>query len=328
MNARFQMALEKVRDALLRILNREFLIFFGFLGISAFFWVLQTLDDEYEEVFNVPVVYMNVPDNVVITSNPPEFIKVTVKDQGYALLNYKLRKTMKPVVFDFNQHESKGYLIHITNGDIHKQLTDNLSNASKLVSFKPENFDVVYTRGKAKKVPVRFAGDASAKQQYEVTQIITAPDSVMIYAPQEVLDTVSGMYIRPVSYHELDDSITKQVELNDLQYVKAIPNNVSLHIYVEQLTEKSLEVPVSTINVPKGKVLRTFPSKVKVTFQTVLSYYKSVNPNNFIIQIDYNDILQSGSTHAVPTILAPSIIKHLRISPKEIDFLLEEGASE
>lgn len=328
MNARFQMAIGKIRDALLSILNREFLIFFGFLGISAFFWVLQTLNDDYEEVFSVPVVYRNVPDNVVITSNPPEFIKVTIKDQGYALLDYKLRKTLKPIVFDFNQHESKGYLIHITNGDIHKQLADNLSNASKLVSFKPESFDVVYTRGKAKKVPVRFAGNANAKQQYEITQIIASPDSVLIYAPEEVLDTVSGMYIRPVSYHELDDSITTQVELSDVPYIKAIPNNVDLHIFVEQLTEKSLEVPVSTINVPEGKILRTFPSKVKVTFQTVLSYYKSVNPNNFIIQIDYNDIIQTGSTHAVPTVLAPSIIKHLRISPKEVDFLLEETIAE
>ena len=48
------------------------------------------------------------------------------------------------------------------------------------------------------------------------------------------------------------------------------------------------------------------------------------NPNNFIIQVDYNDIVKNPSSPAKPTVLAPSIIKHMRISPKEVDYLLED----
>ena len=182
----------------------------------------------------------------------------------------------------------------------------------------------MYTRGKAKKVPVRLTGNVTAKQQYDITNVELNPDSVMIYAPQEVLDTITAMYTNSVTYHELTDSLSFQSELQKYMNVKAVPNRVKVKIFVEQLTEKTLEVPVNAINVPEGKVLRTFPAKVKVTFQTILSYYKNVNPNNFIIQVDYNDIVKNPSSPAKPTVLAPSIIKHMRISPKEVDYLLED----
>ena len=210
------------------------------------------------------------------------------------------------------------------NADIQKQIIDNLNSSTKLISFKPESFDVVYTRGKAKRVPVRLAGNITAKQQYDITFVELAPDSVMIYAPQEVLDTISAMYTSSETYHDITDSISFQSELQNYVNVKAVPNKVKVKVFVEQLTEKTLEVPVNAINVPEGKVLRTFPAKVKVTFQTVLSYYKNVNPNNFIIQVDYNDIVKNPSSPAKPTVLAPTIIKHLRISPKEVDYLLED----
>jgi len=220
--------------------------------MSAVFWVLQALDEVREQTIDIPVAYRNVPDDVVITSNPPYVLKVLVQDNGMNLLNYHLRRSVKPVIFDFNDFEGKGYLLKMENADIQKQIIDNLNSSTKLISFKPENFDVVYTRGKAKKVPVRLTGNVTAKQQYDITNVELNPDSVMIYAPQEVLDTITAMYTNSVTYHELTDSLSFQSELQKYMNVKAVPNRVKVKIFVEQLTEKTLEVPVNAINVPEG----------------------------------------------------------------------------
>lgn len=324
MITRLSLVWRKVKSALFSKTSKELFIFLCFFIMSAVFWVLQALDEVREQTIDIPVAYRNVPDDVVITSNPPDVLKVLVQDNGMNLLNYHLRRSVKPVIFDFNDFEGKGYLLKMENADIQKQIIDNLNSSTKLISFKPENFDVVYTRGKAKKVPVRLTGNVTAKQQYDITNVELNPDSIMIYAPQEVLDTITAMYTNSVTYHELTDSLSFQSELQKYVNVKAVPNRVKVKIFVEQLTEKTLEVPVNAINVPEGKVLRTFPAKVKVTFQTILSYYKNVNPNNFIIQVDYNDIVKNPSSPAKPTVLAPSIIKHMRISPKEVDYLLED----
>lgn len=314
-----------IRGALTSNTAKELLIFGFFLIVSAVFWFLKAMNEDKEEIISIPVIYKNIPENVVITSNPPENIRITVRDKGLNLLEFKLRRTVKPIVFDFDNYATKGYLIKVGNAEIQKQLKDNLPSSTSLISFKPETFDVVYTRGKAKKVPVYIAGRITAKSQHDITDIWTNPDSVMIYAPQDVLDTITGMYTTSLSYHELTDSIHFKTELRSMLNVKPVPEQVEVHVNVEQLTEKSLEVPIETINVPEGKVLRTFPTKVKVTFQTVLSYYKHVNPNNFIIQVNYNDVANSNTSQIKPNVMAPSIIKHMRISPEVVEYLIEDA---
>jgi YbbR domain-containing protein len=250
MITRLSLVWKKVKSALFSKTSKELFIFLCFFFMSAVFWVLQALDEVREQTIDIPVSYRNVPDDVVITSNPPEVLKVIVQDNGMNLLNYRLRRSVKPVVFDFNDFEGKGYLLKMENADIQKQIIDNLNSSTKLISFKPESFDVVYTRGKAKRVPVRLAGNITAKQQYDITFVELEPDSVMIYAPQEVLDTISAMYTSSETYHDITDSISFQSELQNYVNVKAVPNKVKVKVFVEQLTEKTLEVPVNAINVP------------------------------------------------------------------------------
>ena len=83
----------KIRIFLLRKESREFLIFLFFVFVSASFWLLQTLDDHYETEFSVPIKLKNVPQDVVITSDLPSDLRVTVGDRGTVLINYMLGRT-------------------------------------------------------------------------------------------------------------------------------------------------------------------------------------------------------------------------------------------
>lgn len=324
MGAESSRIIERIKSTLTSKSAKELLIFSLYVVLSAGMWFAKTSNEYKEDVVSIPVVYKNIPENVVITSNAPDEIRATLRDKAYNLLLYRIKGFDTPIVFDFENYSTKGSSFKITKDDLQKQLRDVLEKSNTLTSFKPESFDIVYTRGAGKKVPVYISGAITAKQQYEVTNTWATPDSVLIYAPQEILDTIKGMYTTLVSYQELTDSIRFKNELRSIQNVKAIPQEVEIHANVEQLTEKTLEVPVESINVPNGKVLRTFPAKVKVTFQTVLSYYKHVNSNNFIIQVDYNNIVRNPSAQIKPEVMAPSIIKHMRITPEVVEYLLED----
>ena len=48
-------ALEKVRNLLLRILNKQFLIFLFFLILSSVFWLIMTLNETYEKEMTIPL---------------------------------------------------------------------------------------------------------------------------------------------------------------------------------------------------------------------------------------------------------------------------------
>ena len=61
-----------LRNCFSKIWNKQFLIFFFFLLLSAMFWTFQTLNEVYEEDFVVPIETKGIPGNVVITSDLPK----------------------------------------------------------------------------------------------------------------------------------------------------------------------------------------------------------------------------------------------------------------
>ena len=87
---------KKVKDFLLSAKSREFFIFLFFFFMAGGFWLLQTLNNDYETNFSIPVKLKNIPDDVVITSEPASEIRVRVKDKGTVLLNYMLGKSFYP----------------------------------------------------------------------------------------------------------------------------------------------------------------------------------------------------------------------------------------
>lgn len=66
---------KRIKDFLLSDKSREFLIFLFFL-IASGFWLIQTLNNDYEAEFSIPVRMKDVPNNIVLTSEPPSELRV------------------------------------------------------------------------------------------------------------------------------------------------------------------------------------------------------------------------------------------------------------
>jgi len=90
-------------------------------------------------------------------------------------------------------------------------------------------------------------------------------------------------------------------------------------------SEKTVEVPVQGIHFPVDKLLRTFPSKVQVTFQVGLRQFKSVTADDFNVVVDYEELREETSEKCRPVLVqSPSNVNHVRISPQEIDYIIEQ----
>ena len=95
----------EVKDFLLSDKSREFFIFLFFFFVAGGFWLLQTLNNDYEADFSIPVRLKGVPNNVVITSEPASELRIKVKDKGTVLLNYMLGKSFYPVILDYADYK-------------------------------------------------------------------------------------------------------------------------------------------------------------------------------------------------------------------------------
>ena len=93
--------------------------------------------------------------------------------------------------------------------------------------------------------------------------------------------------------------------------------------------EKTVDVPVVGINFPAGKVLRTFPSKVQVTFQVGLRHFKDVSSDDFFIGVTYEDVLRTQGDK-LPLVVkgSPDFVSHVRVVPSSVDYLIEQQTVE
>ena len=325
MHMRYSKAWEKIRSFLLSRKSREFLIFLFFVFVSFCFWLLQVLNDDYETELSIPLKMKNVPENVVLTSELPEALKIGVKDRGTVLVNYLLGKTLYPVTIDFEEYQDKGNQVRILSNSLNKRIATQLSQSTKLLTVKPDTLDLIYTRGEGKKVPVSLRGEVKAERQYYISDILFSPDSVMVYAPKEILDTITAAYTEPLYIEQIADTVRHRAGVMPVKGARFTPSYSDVTFIVDMYSEKTVEVPVQGIHFPEDKILRTFPSKVQVTFQIGLRQFKSVNAEDFTAVVDYETLKKGNSEKCKPVLTkSPANVNFIRVNPVEIDYIIEQ----
>lgn len=316
---------KRIKNFLLSKQSREFFVFLLFFFIAGAFWLLQTLNDDYEAEFSMPVRLRNVPNNIVITSEPPSELKVKVRDKGIVLLNYAITKNFYPINLDFGDYKGTNNHIKVYATEFEKKILTQLNASTRLLSVRPDTLDYIYSTGKSKYVPVKLQGKVSSGRQYYIPDTLYNPDSVLVYAPSALLDTITHAYTEKITLENISDTTKHQATIRSIRGAKFVPNTVELTFPVDIYTEKTVEVPLIGSNFPADKILRTFPSKVKVTFQVGMSKFKDIESEDFAIRIPYEELLRLNSDkYKVKLKTAPTGISHIRISPEEIDFLIEQ----
>ena len=315
-----------VGNFLFSSLNKEFLIFLFFLLLSGAFWLMMALNETYEEELKVPVRLVGMPRNAVMTDEPADTVKVTVRDKGFTLVTYKYGHWFRPLTFKFATYanEDQGHGA-IPAADIIKQMQSQLYGSSKLLSVKPEKLDFYFTYGASKKVPIRFRGKISTSKSYYLAHTEFSPMMVTAYANRKVLDELKYVEIEPFNYRNLQDTIHQNVRLQKIRGVKLVPSTVRLSVYPDVLTEESIEVPVSAVNMPAGMVLRTFPSRVTVRFTIGASQFRMIRPEQFNVVVDYQALAENPSDKCTLQLRSvPSSVSKAKLELDKVDYLLEQ----
>lgn len=316
---------ERFRNFLLSSKSREFLLFLCFFLVSATFWLLQTLNEQYETEISIPLRLENVPEEAVITDDPPSEIKVTVRDKGTILMTYLLGNRLLPVGIDFKKYRSNGSHVKISSSVIDKLVSSKLSASTKLVAVKPSVIEYYYSIGERRMLPVKLNAEVRTRMEYIATDTLMKPDSVLVFAPSEILNEMKFVDTEKAHFIEIADTASVSVPLRPVKGAKFVPSSVRVTVPVDLLTEKNVEVPVVGIGFPPDKILRTFPSKVKVRFLVAFHRFLQITPEDFSINVSYNELLNSEGSRCRLTITsAPEGVSHLRVEPESVDFLIEQ----
>lgn len=315
-----------VRNFLFSSANREFLTFFFFLVLSTIFWLMTALNETYEREIGVPAYLVNIPKNVVVTSDMEDTVRVTVRDKGFALLAYTYGEGIRPINVNFQSAITRqsGYGV-VSSQELMKMINQRFSGSSKIVQVKPDRLDFHYNYGLSRQVSVKMAGNVVPGKSFYLARTRFWPEKVTVYGSKQALDSLRFVKTVPINITNFNDTVLRTVALETIKGVKIVPNTVRIGLYPDILTEENIEVPITAVNMPEGKVLRTFPQRVTVNFIVGASMFRSISPEQFAVVVDYNEIIDHPSDKcSIHLRETPQGVRNARLKMTQVDYLIEE----
>lgn len=307
------------------LVNKEFLIFLFFLCLSGVFWLLMTLNETYEMEFRIPVRVVNIPNNVVLTSQETDTVRVTLRDKGLVLVSYQYGEGLRPISINFKTYAKSSNSFVVPSADIQRLLYQQLSASTKIAGVKSDRVEFFYNYGECKKVPVEWSGRVVPEELYFISEVHYSPDSVMVYSTRDKLDSIKVVHTEQLNYSNFRDTLNVTCRPKAMKGVKVVPSNLKIQFITDVLTEESINnIPIIGINMPEGKVLRTFPSKVSVNFVTGVRQFKKLSPRDFYVVVDYDEI-KAHPTEKCNVYLRryPNVVSRASLSLRQVDYLIE-----
>ena len=317
---------ETIRNFLFSNMNKQLLTFLFFLILSGIFWLTITLNETYERELKIPVQIVGIPKNVVLTSPAVDTVRATIRDKGWMIVAYLHGDRIPKVTLNYKNYDRGNGAGIISSSDIKRLLDQQLEISTTVSAVKPDRLEFFYNNGERKRVPVRWTGRVIPEQLYYISQVNYLPDSVDVYAAPEKLDSIRAVYTEPLNYAGFRDTLTVGCRLTHANDVKVVPERIQIEFFTDVLTEETFEgIPVQCLNLPEGKVLRTFPAKVKVHFVAGASQIRLLRPEDFIVIADYREITQNPSEKCNLYLQSvPHGISRATLETKQVDYLIEE----
>ena len=313
-------------------LNRRSVAFFLSLILSALFWLLTSLSKDYVDEVNIPVVYENLPENLIIVNQPVDMVTAEVKGFGFDLLWQWLKVDKVQITVTANPAS----LASTKRGgeDIHYLLTQE--KTGKLSSIGDEQLEVLkiypdtlflkFRPLYLKKVPVKLDAEISFAKQFGFEDEPSIdPDSIVISGLQADVQAIDFVSTAKQTWTELEESLTAEVPLMNnynARLVRYSNEQVQVAINVAQFTEGSVTIPINVI-ADNRSVVKVYPSEVEVKYQLPLADFDKVTAEMFRASVTLN-ASNAGQLLNVTLDESPVQVRQTRVIPSQVEYIVQK----
>lgn len=326
-NSKSNHILIKVRNSFRGQRKKDLLTFVVFLFISFFFWFLQWMKEDIDMQMTVPVEIINVPKNILLTTELPHSLHVNVKDKGATILSYYFSRPIPTFRIDYQDlNLSRGKALVLPEMII-GQLSKKFVQSVEISSVFPSSLTLHFSKGESKVLPVTLQTAVSTTSTCGISGEITVlPSKVTVYAPTDKLNELKTLYSELIEAHLAKDTITTTVRIQKIDGVKIVPDHVKVLIPIEPFSEKRMEVPIEGVSAPAGFTMRIFPVKVNLVCRVAVSHYDDISANDFKLIVDFSSVSQNSNLkYPVKLVKSPAHVSKIRFQPEEIEVLMEEN---
>ena len=290
---------------------RDYVPLFVCAVISAALWITREMGKTYEEQLSIPITYTNVPKSLVLVSEFPEKLIVTVEAPGWGILSHYLFGNDEFTI-DITEIVATNYS-HISTKD--PMILAGLGEQLKVLDVYPAEINFSFEKVNSKVVPVKTNVSLSFMQQYELDGDITvSPDSITVYGAKKSIDTIHAVYSKPLEKNKLRNPFSDKVELIPIRNVVFSNESVEISGEVEKFTEQTISIPIKLLNVPNGQVVDLMTEKVSLTFLIGMSKVQSYYPSDFEAIVDFEKLAANGSV-PIEIVRYPNFVRIIHQNP-------------
>ena len=306
---------------------KEIFIFIFFLSLSFGFWLLQSLQQDYERRIEFPLRYKNVPSEWILSDSNPEKISILLKDKGTTMLYYIWKTNVDPVDISISGlTRLSDFSFGIAGNVIETAVSKQLISSTTILSFEPNEIVLRYDSLDSRFVKVVENVRITTKPGFQISDSIRISyPEVRLFGSRSVLATLNVVKTKQVVLENLSKTREVTAHLDLPVGIKSDHETVKLTIPVEEFTEKKLQLPVLCLDIPDDYALRLFPANVEVTCNIPLSQFRELTTEKLSIVIPFKDFEDYQHTGKIPVRLSekPSWVTNYVVSPNELEFIIE-----
>jgi len=320
------MASEKQKQFRFKI-NKKVTIFAVCVMVATVFWLLNALSKSYIIALAVPLNYVEVPEGYAITNQPPTYVQVRIEGDGFNLLSVD-EVEHDPVAIKtatlFPETGLQTYKAIVTTKDLQKQLQSELGSSISILGVSHDSLQLSIERLAKSEVPVLVQNQIQLANGFTIANLTAKPDSIIIQGPVSIVSQLNSVVTDTLSRSGVEESFSQVLGLQlPSRYTTATPNQVTVEVAVEALTEGTIEVPIQVLHVPDSLMVNVYPSTVELKFTVPLSEFQQIKSEQFSAYVDYTDVIKS---HPYKLKIAwgtmPVHTTRLDYNPKRVEYII------
>ena len=304
----------------IRSLGWSDFLFLPFLLLSALFWLSTELSNEIVFSKSIHLQYL-CNSNMVLKDKLPDILTAQMEGKGWDLVFMKSFGSQEPFQYTFGPEDN-----YLSKADLISQLNQKLDNQNIQVrELYFESRAINQEKKMVRRLPVLFEGELGFDAFYKLLKPVSfTPDSIKVTGPES---EIRDMQDYPVSFQQIENihkDLDKMVALKKplRPYILLEPETVEMHIKVEQLTQKTLSIPISLANPGREKV-NIVPGKVEISFLIGLSEFPNVDASDFSAQIMLPEDMLSHQQYAVSIVKKPGNAIIQEVKPAYVDVFFD-----
>ncbi|MEO9885728.1 MAG: hypothetical protein ABJR05_01805 [Balneola sp.] len=280
-----------------KLFTKESVLVFIFAYVIAIsLWFAVNLNGMFNITVNMPLEIANIPDDLALTDNLPEYVEVSLS--GTAL----------PLISLYNNPPSIPIDVDDSEVNLFNQVRQQMNSFQEVEVSKVEPILVTVNLEEkvTKKVPLKLNWDFEFEQRYGlISKPVMSPDSILVTGAVSQMNSITEWVIQDtLKLDGIKDDISSTIVIpNTNPLLEISTDNLVLTADVSEFTEDEVSVYIRTRNLPRGQNITYNPSSITIKYDVPLEQFSEISTQTpYVVYVPYSKIQEDASGFVTPDI--------------------------